>query len=396
MYIKVTNTIKVNFLMNKVTDISLSEDSFISLHAQLHNQLRQLIHSGRWPNGSRIPSENELTTHLNISRSTVRLALQQTEIEGLIERIAGRGTFVAFTPTKVNSSRLIAFITGGIDAENHLLMLNGAEQEVRVHGYQIVFSTAKNQDEELEILERVSKDNIAGVLLWANGKSAQSPGRNLKRYKQLPVPIVLMDRKIAGLDCDCVTSDNYGGAKGLMRHLVDLGHKHIVFMSHEMMGLFPIMERYRAYCEVMEEAGLPTCEPWLIGHHDREISASYALRSSVDKKSLEIQQIKDYMLNAQARPTAIFALNDWLAVLALQAMKHLDVKVPDDISIAGFDDIDLAPHLEVPLTTVAQNPFAIGKAAAQILLNRLMANPANSQLEIIPTELRIRSSTSRI
>ncbi len=396
MYIKNILNIEVNFLMNQVTDISLAEDSFISLHAQLHNQLRQLIHSGRWPNESRIPSENELTSHLNISRSTVRLALQQTELEGLIERIAGRGTFVAFTPTKDRSSRLIAFVTGGIDAENHLLMLNGAEQEVRAHGYQIVFSTAKNQDEELEILERVNKDNIVGVLLWANAKSAQAPGANLKRYSQIPVPIVLMDRKISGFDCDCVTSDNYGGAKAMMHHLVDLGHKYIVFLSHEIMGLFPIMERYRAYCEVMGEAGLPTAEPWIIGQPNIEISASYALRSSVDKKSLELQQIREYMLNAQPRPTAIFALNDWLAVLALQAMKQLELKVPEAISIAGFDDIDLALHLEVPLTTVAQNPFAIGKKAALILLDRLMTNPTTSQLDIIPTELRIRSSTARI
>lgn len=275
-------------------------------------------------------------------------------------------------------------------------MLNGAEQELRPHGYQIVFSTAKNQDEELEILEHVTKDNIAGVLLWANAKSAQSPGLNLNRYKQLPIPIVLMDRKISGFDCDCVTSDNYGGAKALMQHLVGLGHKHIVFLSHEMMGLFPIMERYRAYCEVMEGTGLPTAEPWIIGQHDSEISASYALRSSVDKKSLELQQIRDYMLNAQPRPTAIFALNDWLAIFALRAMKQLDLKVPDNISVAGFDDIDLAAHLEVPLTTVAQIPFAIGKKAAITLLDRLMTNPTNTQLEIIPTELRIRSSTSRI
>ena len=89
--------------MNKVTDISLAEDSFISLHVQLHNQLRQLIHSGRWPNASRIPSENEFTSHLNISRSTVRLALQQAELEGLIERIAGREPLLPMSRLKIIS-----------------------------------------------------------------------------------------------------------------------------------------------------------------------------------------------------------------------------------------------------------------------------------------------------
>lgn len=382
--------------MNKVTDISLAEDSFISLHVQLHNQLRQLIHSGRWPNASRIPSENELTSHLNISRSTVRLALQQAELEGLIERMAGRGTFVAYTPAKDRQRRLIAFVTGGIDAENHLLMLSGAEQEVRALDYQVVFSTAKNQEEEFHILERVEQDNIAGVLLWANALSTLSPTSALDRYKQVPVPIVLMDRKIPGFDCDCVTSDNYAGAKSLMRHFIDLGHRRIIFLTHDIFEIFPVMERYRAYCETLEEAGLPAIEPWVIGQHSVEISASYALQSSVDKKSLEIQQIKDYMLNAQPRPTAIFALNDWLAVLALRALKQLEIKIPDTLSIAGFDDIDLAMHLEVPLTTVAQNPFAIGKRAAQLLLNRLPSNFINPIVEVIPTELRIRSSTARI
>ena len=381
--------------MNNVTDISLADDSFISLHVQLHNQLRQLIHSGRWANASRIPSENELTSHLNISRSTVRLALQQAELEGLIERIAGRGTFVAYTP-KDRESRLIAFVTGGIDAENHLLMLNGAEQEVRARGYQIVFSTAKNQTEEFQILERVEQDNIAGVLMWANGHSTRSDASKVARYQQVNVPIVLMDRKIAGFDCDCVTSDNYGGALALMHHLMDLGHQHIVFLTHNVLEIFPVMERYRAYRAALEECGLPIAEPWIIGLRDVEISASYALESSVDKKSLELQQIKDYMLNAPVRPTAIFALNDWLAVLALRAIKQLGLQVPDAISIAGFDDIELAVHLEVPLTTVAQNPFAIGKKAAQLLLDRLATNSTGAQLEFIPTELRVRSSTSTI
>ncbi len=382
--------------MNKVTDISVIDDSFVSLHVQLHNQLRQLIHSGRWPNASRIPSENELTGHLNISRSTIRLALQHAEIEGLIERIAGRGTFVAYTPQKAHNSRLIAFVTGGIDAENHLLMLNGAEQEARSRGYQIVFSNAKNQEEEVYILENAEQNNISGAIVWANAQSTQSRQTNIAKYKQIRVPVVLMDRKISGFDCDFVTSDNYSGARALMRHFINLGHQRIVFLSHDMVEIFPVMERYRAYCEVLEEAGLPTSEPVIIGQRGVEISAKYALRSSIDKNSLEIQQVRDYLLNTQPRPTAFFALNDWIAVFALQAMKQLDLKVPDDISLAGFDDIELAAHLDPPLTTVAQDPFAIGKTATQLLLDRIDTKRDHNKLEVLSTELRIRSSTATI
>lgn len=380
--------------MNIIDEIQPAHDSFISLHVQLHNQLRHLILSGRWPSGTLLPSETQLTNHLKISRSTVRLALQQVELEGLIERIPGKGTFVAELAHKESQSRLLAFITSDFDAENHLLMLAGAENGVKAHGYQIIFSHAQNQEEEFNILHRLREEGIAGILLWPNAQASRPEQENALRYQQANLPMVLLDRKIFGLDCDCVTSDNYGGTRALMEHLLELGHQRIVFLSHHEMQILTVRERYRAYCDALEEAGLSPAEPWLIGHPGNEINASYALQASVNSKSPELQQIKDHLLNAEPRPTAIFALNDYLAVLAMRAMKLLDLEVPEAVSIAGFDDTDLAVHLEVPLTTVAQDSFMIGKRAAQLLIDQLEGCSGQSNQEIIPTQLRIRSSTS--
>jgi DNA-binding LacI/PurR family transcriptional regulator len=180
-----------------------------------------------------------------------------------------------------------------------------------------------------------------------------------------------------------------------MRHLIELGHRRIVFLSHHERELLPVMERHRAYRDVLQQAGLPPQDPWLIGQPGKEIgSASDMLRSSFDVNSPELQQIENYMLNSQPRPTAIFALNDYLAVLALRAMRSLNLSVPDAVSIGGFDDIDLAAHLNVPLTTVAQDPFTMGKRAARLLIERLEGFSGASRCEIIPTQLRIRSSTT--
>lgn len=380
--------------MNKVNDIQLYHDSFISLHVQLHNQLRDLITSGCWPGGTRIPSENQLTHHLNVSRSTVRLALQRAELEGLVERRPGKGTFVAHLSLKENQSRLVAFVTCGFDSETHLLLLKGAEEEVKANGHRIVFRNVQNRQEELDTLKRFGAEDVAGVLLWPTASRPGMEEENRRSYQQVHVPIVLMDRQIYGLDYDCVTSDNYGGAQSVMRHLLELGHQHIVFLSHHEMELLTVMARYRAYRDALRAAGLTPADPWLIGTPGQEISASYALRSSFDVKSLELQQIKEYLLNAQPRPTAIFALNDYLAIIATRAMKLLGLMVPDHISIAGFDDIELTAHLEVPLTTVAQDSFTIGKRAAQLLLERLEKPAASTVCEHIPTQLRIRSSTA--
>jgi DNA-binding LacI/PurR family transcriptional regulator len=379
--------------MNKITDVVISHLSVVSLHAQLHSQLSQLILSGRWAHGSRIPSETEFSRHLNVSRTTVRLALQQAEIEGLIERTAGRGTFVAYQPTETSERRLIAFVTYGFDAESHLFMLMGAEKEAKTRGYQIVLNYVQSYQEEIESLQRLRREQADGILLWAHSNASHSEQQTTLNYQGIRLPMVLMDRQVYGIDCDCVTSDNYGGAKALMEHLIELGHRHIVFLSHHEMSLNPVSERYRAYRDTMQDAGLLPSAPWLIGQQDQEINMAQAVRSAVDARSPELLQIKEYMLNAAPRPTAIFAVNDSVAIIASWAMKLLDLRVPDAVSIAGFDDVDMAAHLEVPLTTVAQDFFAVGKRAMQLLVDRMDGYAGPTCCEVLPTQLRIRHST---
>src|SRR5262245_26353200 len=182
--------------MNKITDVVISHRSVISLHAQLHSQLSQLILSGRWAHGSRIPSESEFSRHLNVSRTTVRLALQQAEIEGLIERTAGRGTFVAYLPTETHERRLVAFVTYGFDAESHLYMLTGAEKEAKTRGFQIVLNYVQSYQEEIEALQRLRREDIAGVLLWAHSNASHPDQQTTLNYQQVRVPMVLMDREI--------------------------------------------------------------------------------------------------------------------------------------------------------------------------------------------------------
>ncbi len=271
--------------MNKVTDVVISQNSFVSLHVQLYNQLRHLIVSGRWAHSTRIPSESQFSEHLNVSRTTVRLALQQAEVEGLIERAAGRGAFVAYTPQNDVVDRLIAFVTYGFDSESHLLMLTGAENEAKAHGYQIILNYVQGYEEEIEVLNRLKGESISGVLLWPNAAASSSSPQAAQGYQEIRLPIVAMDRQISGIDCDCVTSENYEGATDLVTHLINLGHKNIVFLTHQENHLLPVKERYQAYADAMRAVNLEPAEPWCIGAPGEEIHATDALRASVNSKS---------------------------------------------------------------------------------------------------------------
>ena len=140
----------------KLEQIRLDHNSYISLHVQLHNQLRRLIVSGRWQDGERIPTETLLSRHLDISRTTVRIALQRIEIEGLIKRTAGRGTFVSYQPQEHSSSRFHRIHHSQFSITKiHTNLLSSAETELRSAGYQVIFSNATDNAEEARTLQQL-------------------------------------------------------------------------------------------------------------------------------------------------------------------------------------------------------------------------------------------------
>ena len=375
--------------------IKVSHTSVIPLYEQLHNQLRQFILSGHWPPESRIPSETELQRQLNISRSTIRQAFRDAEIEGLIERVPGRGTFVALPHSRSSVNRLIAFVVCDFGRPVQRRLLSGAEKAARTAGYRVIFSSSNSDTvEEIKLLDQLQKDGVSGVLLWPSIGDG-NPQRLAERAQQDFPPVIMMDRTFNGVGWDYVGSDNYAGAYTAMQHLIELGHNRIAFLSCPLLGLLPIAERFRAYQAALLESDHQPLQPWLVGEANQELSSTSALHAYCDPLNLITNQIVNYFKTSAERPTAIFAMNDSMALLGLKAASIAGLRVPDDVSIVGFDDIDMAPYLETPLTTVAQDSFAIGKRAGEFLIERMEGWYSGApRLELIPTQLRVRASTS--
>lgn len=379
----------------KLDKIQLDHNSYVSLHAQLHNTLRQLIISGRWENGERIPSETQLAQHLEISRSTVRIALQSIEVEGLITRVAGRGTFVCYDPTTALETRLIGFVTRSFHNEIHRTLLSSVETELRSAGHSLVFSKAQDNQEEVTVLSQLLTDNVRGVVLWANARTTTAQQEVLWSYQAQGVPIVFMDRVVDGVDADYVGSDNYGGTYTLVNHLIELGHRDIAYLSHDISNLYPIEERYRGYQAAMRQHNFPDAAVWKITSPNSDAFFETDLYDLLDQQIPHFNsQIQNLIEKAAPQPTALVCANDALAILAMRAVRHMGMTVPNDISIVGFDDITLAAYLDIPLTTVSQDAHEIGRRAAQILLERLDGFSGPSAHHVVPTKLQIRMSTT--
>ncbi len=374
-------------------DIKIDHDSTIPLHVQLLNELRHLILSGKAEPGSRLPSESEFQRELGISRSTIRQALNNAEAEGLIERVPGKGSFVRLTPIdKGRKNNLIGYITFDFHSEFQGQLLSGAESVTRASGYRILFCNSNgNLSEENKLLDQLVSDKVLGILIWP-AYSTEASRRLFQLANQQQVPIVLMDRTFEGLNNDYIISDNFKGAYEAVSYLINLGHKKIVFLSRPILKLLPIAERLRGYRQAMMDNGLDPLEPWVAGNTNRENGYSLQMNGTVNREIEEIEK----MLRGENRPTAIFSMNDLVALEAFKAARLVGLKVPDNISIVGFDDMDIVSYFDIPLTTVHQDIFYMGKRAAELLIERIKGYSGPPRREVIPTYLRIRASTSKI
>ena len=382
-------------MRDKLQDIRLDHSSYISLHVQLHNQLRRLIASGRWRFGERIPTEAQLSQHLDISRTTVRIALQRIEVEGLIKRTAGRGTFVDYQPPHHSGNHAIGYLTCSFHNEIHTNILNSAQTELRSAGYQVIFSNAQDRDDEARILRQFLDDDIAGLMLWASAKPTEESLSILREYARRRIPIVFVDRPIEGIRADYVASDNYSGAFDLVSHLIELGHAHIVPLMPNIDDLHPINERHRGYAAALETRGMPAFTPWKISPPARHEFHETDIYSLVGEGSQQVfAQVEALINGGGAKPSAIVCINDILAIITISALEEIGYRIPDDVSVVGFDDISMASYLGVPLTTVSQNAWEMGRVASQLLLDRLEGRDSPQRCVAVPTRLRIRSSAA--
>ena len=382
-------------MRDKLAKIRLDHNSYISLHVQLHNQLRRLIVSGRWGDGERIPTETQLSRHLDISRTTVRIALQRLEVEGLIRRAAGRGTFVTWQPQDQSGSNSIGYITHSFHNEIHTTLLSSAETELRSAGYQVIFSNATELAEETAILGQLLDDDVAGLIIWASASPTDETVAILRAYQARQIPIVFVDRLIEGIRADYVASDNFGGSYELVSHLIGLGHQHIVQLMPNIEGLKPVEERQRGYRAAVQDHHLRAYEAWKIDPPERPEFHETDIYSLVGEKSAQItQQVTDLMDAVEPKPTAIACINDILAIITISALRESGYRIPEEVSVVGFDDISLASHIGVPLTTVSQNAYEIGKVASQMLLERLNGDDPPPRAHTVPARLRVRTSTT--
>ncbi|MFJ2542496.1 LacI family transcriptional regulator [Microbacterium foliorum] len=192
------------------------------------------------------------------------------------------------------------------------------------------------------------------------------------------IPVVAIDPHTGRADLPTVESDSFGGALTATRHLIELGHRRIGFLAGRP-DLRSAGLRDAGYRRALSDAGIPL-DPSLVGIGRYELD--------VTRESARI------MLSGESRPTAIFAANDLSAIAVIDVAHELGLRVPDDLSVIGFDDVPEATRRALPLTTIQQPMRRLGAVAADMVFTLLSGQEVDEMHVILPTRLVVRATTA--
>ncbi|MGM7698081.1 LacI family DNA-binding transcriptional regulator [Microbacterium sp. A84] len=276
------------------------------------------------------------------------------------------------------SSNVIGLVVLDVESPFYMEAAHAIERAVRESQHVVMLCNSEGElDRESELLRMLAAQRVRGVLL-----APATPDENADRYLKTPsdLPVVLLD--FEGGDALCsVSVDNVAGGRLAVQHLLDLGHKRIAFIGGAP-NLRQFTQRALGARAAMRDAGLDPNE--------------YLIEVSVSGLGIRDGQSAVDLLLENGMPEAIFCGNDMLAFGAYRGLVDAGYRVPDDIALVGYDDIDFAKDWVVPLTSIRQPIDELGHLAAQLLIEHSANDEHHVHRQVIlPPELVVRRSTDR-
>ncbi len=259
---------------------------------------------------------------------------------------------------------------------NLLAQISGADAEANTHGYNLLLSTAGDSKSGLEAYERFVRNYIGDGALVIETASSREGGELLASQDY---PYVSLGYDLGNPNAYIVSSDNRDGGIKATRHLLKKGHQRIGIINGPPIGAVAgLQDRLEGHQQALAEAGL-SFDPTLMVYGD------YTRPSG--------EQATQQLLAHPDPPTAIFALNDRMAMGAIRALQAAGVRVPEDVAVVGYDDIPTAADFNPPLTTVKGAARKVGQLAAQMLFNLIAGETLEKKEVILPAELVVRESS---
>jgi DNA-binding LacI/PurR family transcriptional regulator len=323
----------------------------------------------------------DVAREANVSRATVSRVISRKPItsEDVTGRVLAAIEKLGYQPNlvarslRVQQSKIIGLIISDIQNPFYTGLVRAVEDTAYKNNF-LVFLCNSDEDIEKEILylKLMIAEKVAGVVITPT-QERNNPSRMLL---EAGVPVVAVDRSIKDLDVDSVVVDNYKVAYELVEHLIQDGHRQIAIVSGPS-TITTSRERLEGYTQALSDHGLAV-NPLFI-------------RQGLPKEEFGYRAVRD-MLELEQPPAALFLVNNLLTLGALRAIREKGLRIPDDIALVAFDDINWTSFVSPPLTVAVQPTYELGRRATELLINRINDPSIAIERQVISASVFIQKS----
>ncbi|MCX2186870.1 GntR family transcriptional regulator [Limosilactobacillus pontis] len=336
--------------------------------------LRKEIMDGKYQINQKLPTESELMQRFNVSRYTIRRAIGDLENEHYVYRIQGGGMFVQDWQrdwTANDTNKIIGVISTHMADYIFPSIISGIDSVITDKGYSIIVGNTLNSPQRgRQTLLNMLDLKIAGLIIEPSQSALPNP--NLDLYRQITeykIPTILFHSTYPELTFPTLLTNDKKGEQALVEYLFQLGHQRIlgVFQVDDQQGV----DRMHGMIQAYQSAGTPL------------MNSNIIMYQSADSYDDIIDRV-DNVLASPATPTAIACYNDQLATHLIGHLQKTGRRVPDDVSVVGFDNYDMAQVLSPTLTTVDHPKRRLGRDAGEMILKMINGEEVTSKTYDVP------------
>jgi len=313
---------------------------------------------------------SHVVNHTRFASDKVRSAVEDAI------RVLGYVPSAVARSLKSNTTKTIGMLIPNCSNPYFAEIVRSVEDRCFGAGYTLILcNTDDDPHRQGAYLQVLSEKRIDGMIIISTGAD-----KDLLSFLQgLPIPTVLLDREIDEANCDLVETAHLQGGMMATDHLIGLGHRRIACLAGPA-DLNSSAQRIEGWRTALDRSGLSAESADLLWHSDFSSQGGFSSMQSILASSLA--------------PTAVFVCNDLMSIGALSAAHEAGVRVPQDLSLIGFDDIELARFASPALTTIAQPKQRIGIVAVDMVLERIQGGRVKARQVILQPQLVVRNSTS--
>ncbi len=359
----------------------IQRESPLPLYQQLFIILKQKIVNGSIPVGSKLPGEDEIEAFYNVSRTTVRQAIEILVKEGFVNKQQGKGTFVIANKPKsiqtIQGLKSIAFLLPDLLQQyaNNIAasVVSKVETCLQQKRFNLTLAQSKYSiQNENHILQVLAREN-AGIIWLPEDESYRAASHYAFQLAADGYPLLLFDRTIKGLDAGYVVTDNYAAMASLIQYLISLGHRSIAFYGTLTHRPTSLEDRFNGYLHTIAKNGLTINYDWIFPEGEKGLHQLFLC------------------LSQKERPTAVVCKDDIDAYQVIEKALGVGLNIPQDLSVTGFDNLKINFY-DLKLTTVNQDPDLLGSYLAEQMITAVNANLPLGKI-VLPAPLIVGNTT---